>query len=170
MKALGPPESHYLSAAIGWLELGSLTEAEAELAQIQSPQNEHPDVLEVRWLLCARREQWEDGLQVAKALLEKAPKRVSGWLHQAYALRRIPGGSVQKAWDVLLPAAERFPKEPLVAYNLSCYACQMQQLDDARRWFKRALSVGDEEYIRRAALADKDQEPLWPEIRQEQLG
>ena len=34
MKSLGPPDSHHLSAAIGWLELGNVAEAGAELEKI----------------------------------------------------------------------------------------------------------------------------------------
>src|ERR1039457_1785761 len=97
MQKLEPPDTHCFFAAIGWLELGNLAEAKAELAQISPAQQEHPDVLEVRWLVSAGQKQWEEGLQVAQALVRRAPKRSSGWLHQAYALRRIPSGSVQKA-------------------------------------------------------------------------
>ena len=104
MHKLEPPDTHHLSAAIGWLELGLPAEARAELAQVAAATREHPDVLEARWLVAAEEKQWEEGLQVAQALLRRAPKRASGWLHQAYAMRRVPAGGVAKAWEVLLPA------------------------------------------------------------------
>ena len=132
MQKLEPPDTHYFLAAVGWLELGNLAEARAELAQISPAQQEHPDVLEVRWLVSAEQKHWEEGLQIAQALLRCAPKRSSGWLHQAYALRRVPDGGVQKAWEALLPASDKFPKEPTIPFNLCCYACQMRQLDAAR--------------------------------------
>ena len=166
MQKLEPPDTHYFFAAIGWLELGNLTEAQAELAQVSPAQQEHPDVLEVRWLVSAGQKHWEEGLQIAQALLRRAPKRSSGWLHQAYALRRVPGGGVQKAWEALLPASDKFPKEPTIPFNLSCYACQLRQLDAARDWLKRALAVGGKEKIKQMALKDSDLEPLWDEIRQ----
>ena len=75
---------------------------------------------------------WEEGLQVAQTLLRRAPERPSGWLHQAYALRRVPDGGLQKAWEALLPAFDKFPKDLLIRFNLSCYACQMRRLDAAR--------------------------------------
>lgn len=165
MQPLGLPDTHYLSAALGWLGLGNLAEAEAELAQISPEHQGHPDVLEVRWLVCAERQAWEEGLHIARALLQSAPERSSGWLHQAYAVRRVPGGTVRQAWEALLPASERFPKEPIVPYNLACYACQMQDLDTARVWLKRALKTGGKERIKLMALADPDLEPLWEEIR-----
>src|SRR2546428_10691263 len=112
MKRLEPPDSHHLSAALGWLELGNVAEAKAELAVIGAGQQEHPDALEVRWLLCAQEARWAEGLEIARKLLERAPERASGWLHQAYALRRVPTGSVKQAWDALLPAFDKFPQEP----------------------------------------------------------
>ena len=165
MPKLEPPDTHHFSAAIGWLELGLPAEAKVELARIAPALQDHPDVLEVRWLVVAEEKHWEEGLRIAQALLQRAPKRSSGWLHQAYALRRVPGGSVVKAWEALLPACDKFPKEPVIPYNLSCYACQMQQLDTARLWFKRAVAVGGMEKIKRMALQDPDLEPLWAEIR-----
>jgi predicted Zn-dependent protease len=165
MQKLEPPDTHYFSAAIGWLELGNVEEAKAELAHIGAERQEHPDVLEVRWAIAAEEKRWEEGLQAAQALLRCAPKRSSGWLHQAYALRRIPDGSVQKAWDALLPAFDKFPKEPTIPFNLACYACQLQQPEVARNWLKRAVAVGGKEKIKRMALSDPDLEPLWEEIQ-----
>ena len=65
-----------------------------------------------------------------------------------------------------MPAAEKFPTEPVIAYNLSCYACQMQQLDAARVWLKRAIKIGGKEELKQMALADEDLKPLWPEIEE----
>jgi hypothetical protein len=104
-------------------------------------------------------------LQVARLLVQTAPKRPSGWLHQAYALRRAPDGSIAKAWEALLPAANRFPKQSIIPYNLACYAAQMQQLESARAWLRRALAIGDKEHLKALALADPDLEALWPEVR-----
>jgi hypothetical protein len=165
MGDIDPPNSHYLSGALGWLELGNVLEAEAELGLIGSDLHNHPDVLEVRWLIAAAREQWQEGLKIARTLLQEAPNNSSGWLHQAYALRRVPEGGVKKAWEALLPAFDKFPKESIISYNLSCYACQMEQLEAARVWLKRALFIGGKERIKRMALCDPDLAPLWEEIR-----
>ena len=165
MQRLEPSDIHCLSAAIGWLELGNTGEARAELALVRSELNEHPDVLEVHWLLCAQEGLWEAALQIARSLVQSAPDRSSGWLHQAYALRRVADGSVKKAWQALLPAYDKFPKEPTISYNLSCYACQMQQMEAARVWFKRAAVIGGKEKMKQMALDDPDLEALWEEIK-----
>ena len=103
-------------------------------------------------------------MEVADAELAAAPDDPAGWLHRAYALRRVSDGGLTRAWDALLPAAKKFPAEPVVAYNLSCYACQLQQLDIARHWLQRALAAGQKAAIKKMALADADLQPLWPEI------
>jgi Flp pilus assembly protein TadD len=145
--------------------LGCRDEAIAELEQISTDNQEHPDVLEVRWIILADAKQWEVALEVARKLVSRAPKRASGWLNQAYALRRSASGGLVQAWEALIPAAEKFPKEPTVFYNLSCYACQMDRLDDAREWLQRALKTGKKDKIKLMALEDADLKPLWEEIR-----
>lgn len=166
MQSLEPSDIHRLNAALGWLGLNCPADARAELDAIAPAQQSHPAVLEACWLLCAHEKNWGDALEVAGRELQFAPDAASGWLHRAYALRRVSGGGLAQAWEALLPAAGKFPKEPVIAYNLSCYACQMQQLDLAREWFQRAVAAGEKKVIQQMALNDDDLRPLWPEIRQ----
>lgn len=166
MSRLEPPHTHSVKAAVGWLELGLPEEALTELAGLPADLQEHADVLELRWESLARQQRWDPALEVATILLRNAPDRPSAWLHHAYALRRSSGGGLSEAWTALLPAAERFPNEMLIAFNLSCYACQMNRLDDARAWLCRALEVGPRERIKQMALQDKDLQPLWNEIQE----
>lgn len=162
---LEPPDLHYWNAANGWLGLGRRDEAMMELQYISAENQRHPDVLETRWAIYVQESQWDDAIEVARKLVQRAPERASGWLNHAYAVRRAPGGSLAQAWDVLRPVADKFPKDPIVHFNLACYACQMGQLDEARDWLRRALKAGDKEQIKLMALVDEDLAPLWPEIR-----
>ena len=164
MSKLEPPDSHHLDAAIGWLGLGCAADAREELAKLSPASLNHPDALEIRWLLAVRDQHWNDALELARLELKLAPEDSSGWLHHAYALRRVSHGGLVLAWGALLPAAEKFPEEPVIAFNLSCYACQLQQPDVARTWLKRALKIGGKQPIKKMALADDDLKPLWPEI------
>jgi Flp pilus assembly protein TadD len=161
-----PPDSHHLDAAIGWLGLGCVDEARAALGQVAARYQTHPQVLEARWSLAAYERQWDDALRIADEELAQSPEDAGGWLHRAYALRRVTGGGLPQAWDALLPAAKKFPSEPVIAYNLSCYACQMTQLDIARHWLQRAVMIGQKEGIKKMALADADLQPLWSEIEE----
>jgi tetratricopeptide (TPR) repeat protein len=163
---LQPPDSLHLLAAEGWLELGNATEAGEEIARIDAAHLDHPDVLEMRWAICVAGESWEAGLSVAETLVRVAPERASGWLHQAYALRRIKGGGLQRAWDALRPAYEKFPKAEVISFNLACYAAQMGRLDEAWEWLHKSMeAAGDVDAIKKMALADMDLHPLWERIR-----
>jgi|ERR1043166_2399099 tetratricopeptide (TPR) repeat protein len=163
---LAPPDTHHLSAAIGWLELGNSAEAGEELARISPAALEHPDVLEVRWQICANSKSWEAAAEVAELCVAKAPERASGWLHRAYAKRRVPGGGLDPAWEALRPAFEKFPDEPIIPFNLACYAAQAGRLDEALDWLQRAIAASRNlNEIKRMALADPDLQPLWERIR-----
>ncbi len=163
---LEPPDSHHLRAAVGWMELGNPTEAGEELARISEANVEHPAVLEVRWELCASTRSWEAAFAVAEALVRVAPELSSGWVHRAYAMRRMRHGGLQLAWSLLLPAADMFPKEDIIPYNLACYAAQQARPDAAWEWLQRAIKVaGDLKLIRDRALLDADLQPLWERIR-----
>jgi len=165
---LEPPDSHYLRAAEGWLELGHPSEASQELRKINPELRGHPEVLEVRWQVCAQSEKWNPCAEIGKALVELAPDRVASWIYRAYGLRRATGGSLQVAWDALLPAVEKFPEDHVISFNLACYACQMGRLPEARIWLKRALEIaekdGKQNLVWLRALDDPDLEPLWEDI------
>lgn len=165
MPKIGPPDVHFLNAAVGWLGLGLRSEARAELDSISPENQRHPDVLETRWVICAEEKQWDAALDVARKLLLSAPDRPSGWLHHAFALRRADASGLEKARESLKLAAEKFPAEPIIPYNLSCYACQLRHLDEAKLWLRRAFIVGGKDRIKRMALEDPDLKPLWQEIK-----
>jgi tetratricopeptide (TPR) repeat protein len=166
VRQLEAPDLHLLQAAQGWMGLGSLSDALTELKDISPENQRHPAVLELRWIIYIQQENWDAALGAATDLVVEAPESANSWLHRSYALRRATGGGVAKARAALEPALEKFPEEPVISYNLSCYACQMQDLEIARRWFQRALAIGKKKEIKRMALADPDLEPLWEEIRQ----
>jgi Flp pilus assembly protein TadD len=162
-----PPNSHHLRAAIGWLELGNHVEAGEEIARITPTLLDHPDVLEVRWAVCAAGGSWDAAVTVADALVGIAPERSSGWIHRAYALRRVKSGGLQLAWAALRPAFEKFPKEDVIPYNLACYAAQSGRLDEAWDWLHKAMeAAGDVKGIKERALSDSDLQPLWDRVRE----
>jgi len=165
MDKLGHPDVHHLYSAVGWLELGNPEEAKADLARIREEHRQHPDVLEVSWMIAAEQQDWEEGLKIARKLVEVAPERPAGWLHQAYTLRRVKDGGLEKAREALLPVAARFPEEPTVLYNLSCYDCQLGDLALARSWLDQAIRLAGIETIKKMALSDPDLEPIWTQIR-----
>jgi hypothetical protein len=122
-------------------------------------------VLEVRWLLLAGKCDWAGALAVADKILKVVPDRSSGWVHKAYALRRVQGGGLAQAELVLREAVERFPRESLIPFNLACYACQMSREDEALQWLQRAFGLPKTATLKAMALEDEDLRPLWERIR-----
>ena len=164
---LAPPDSHHLQAAIGWLELGNPSEAGEEIARISADALEHPDVLSVRWQICASTQSWEAAYEVADLWTRKGLERPEGLIHKAYALRRMKDGGLKAARYVLLVAAELFPNEPMIRYNLACYAAQSGGLEEGWEWLQKAMALGGRRSaLKKLALADVDLQPLWDRIRQ----
>jgi len=158
-------DAHQLNAACGWLELGNLAEVRAELAGMSPESRTHPAVLRLQFALAAAEQNWDAAFAFAEQLLCALPGEPAGWLHCAYALRRKRGGGLEQARDFLAPAAQKFPREATIAFNLACYECQLRDLPAARRWLQRACEIGGQQQIHAQALADADLQPLWAEIQ-----
>jgi len=163
MKALEPPDSHFLSAAQGWMELGCHREANEELARIRPERARHPDVLQVRWHIQAKAKQWETCLEIGKTMVQVEPNEPYGWINRANALFYLK--RYQEAHDALWPALERFPENPFVPYNLACYTCQLGRVEEALVWFQKALDFSDRKQLIEMGLKDPDLEPIWVQIR-----
>lgn len=168
MLPLEPPDTHYLNAATGWLLLGDVTEARSEFNQIRLALRTHPEVMEFEWRLLARERRWLAAAEVGERLVQSSPEDANAWVHRSYALHELH--RTREAFDQLLPAAGRFPKEMIIPYNLACYTCQLGDLAAARRWLDRALALSEgaqQKLIRlEAALEDTDLQPLWAELRE----
>ena len=165
---LEPPDSHLVRAAEGWLELGLPHEADVELSQLSDEAKAHPQALHAGWSVHAHRTEWNLAHAVAESLVQTVPDDATGWVHRAYATRRMNGGGLQAAWDALRPAVELFPDETIIPYNLACYACQLGKSDAASHWLGRALEIAGKQRVRESlkamALADADLAPLREEI------
>jgi len=164
VKPLEPPDVHHLRAAQGWLELGNWREAGDELKNIAGPLLGHPAVLQVRWGIDAAANRWDAAVEVARTTAKSYPDMPDGWIHWAYALRRLEG--IPEARRVLIGVVDKFPREFIIRYNLACYACQLGHLMDARAWLEKARKLAGRHDVRAMALDDPDLEPLWKEIRE----
>jgi predicted Zn-dependent protease len=162
MKPLEPPDSMHLDAARGWLGLGNPQEADAELDNLTPALKTHPDVLEVRWHICAYSKQWDGCVAVANDLIKLAPKRSSGWINRANSL--YWSGHAQEAFDSLLPAVDRFPKVWAIPYDLACYCAQLGQVDEAKSWLAKAFAIPtsatEKQLVKLTALQDPDLVPI----------
>lgn len=152
-----------LDAAVGWVGLGNIDEAAKELDQVSAEYENHPDVLEVRWELDGRRRRWQPALKTAELLVRGYPERCSGWLHRSYCLHELQ--RTLEAWNKLMPAYDRFPKEATIPYNLACYACRLGNLEQAQSWLERAVKIRGRRAIKSLALQDPDLMELHPVLQ-----
>jgi len=163
-KSLAPPDSHYVSAAEGWLMLNNPMEARAELEHVSKEHRKHPEFLEAQWHIHAAFHEWEPAINTAELCIQVDPKSAFGWIHRSYSLHELK--RTKEAWNRLEPATVLFPKDPIIAYNMACYACQLGQMDISLKWLKKALELGVPQVIKKMALTDPDLVPLLPEIKE----
>lgn len=160
-KSISPlqlPEAFYVQAAIGWLDLGNISEARAELGQLSPAHREHPDALEVWWKVFAEAADWTSALAMAEKLVILAPARVSGWVDRSYALHEL--ARTKEAYELLSPLVEKFREHFVIPYNLACYQCRMGNNEAALRWLRCAVEAADVKTIRNMATQDPDLAPL----------
>src|SRR5262245_43327198 len=139
MQDLSRTDKLHLQAAVGWLELGDWSEADAELECITPSLRAHPDVLAVRWQICAHAKKWEACMDIAEAIIKLDPSRTDGWIHRSFALHEIQ--HTQEAFDKLRPVAKRFPSVWKIPYNLACYCSQLRRFEEAEEWLKKAMAI-----------------------------
>ncbi len=145
-------------AADGWVDLGDAREAMRELSRVSRKGSRHPDALETQWRVLAHLHRWPEALVVACDVVAVAPARASGWIHRSYTLHELR--RTTEALECLLPAAERFPEDAIIPYNLACYACQVGDVVKAKQWLRRAANLRGREAIREMAKGDSDLAPL----------
>ncbi len=85
-------------------------------------------------------------------LLEQFPKLDFIWINRSYALHEL--NRTQEAFDALLPAVKKFPKEWLIRYNLACYSSQLGQASAAMKLLKQAIRLASNKEIKAMALED----------------
>lgn len=137
-----------LSQASGYIGLGMVREAAAELEQVPAAAARRPEVLALRALVLQEQEDWPELVEVAGRLVKIRPREAGWWIAWAYATRRSQ--SLVAAEAILLRAEQVHPHEPTVQFNLGCYACLRGDLDEARRRVDRAVAL-DESFHRMAA-------------------
>lgn len=145
-----------LSHTRGYLELGMVEEAAAELERVPQSAAQDFDVRVLRALVLQEKKQWPELAPLAAGLAREKPGDAGWWIMWAYAVRRAE--SLAAAEKILLQATTNHPKEATIQFNLGCYACQRGDLVRARAYVDCAIAL--DEHFREAAAIDPDLAPL----------
>jgi tetratricopeptide (TPR) repeat protein len=146
-----------LSHTRGYLALGMLAEAEAELNAADAGGGaELPEVRMLRVALLHEKQDWPALRTLARALVETQPEEAGWWVSLAFATRRA--SSLAEARTILLEAESRHRDEAIIQFNLACYAAQIGAIDEARERIRRAIDLN--EAFRELARHDPDLDPL----------
>ena len=149
------PKRH-LSHAQGYLGLGMVAEAAAELAHVSGPDAATTQALAVRIAVLHEQRDWPAVRDLAGELIRRDATDAAIWITWAYATRRTD--SLAAAEGILLEAEKTHPKEPTIQFNLGCYACQRGDLATTRRRLARAIEL--EASFAALAATDPDLAPL----------
>jgi len=150
-------DSRRLIAAEGYLELGMPLDAMEELELIATDGRHVPEVLVLQMEVYRQLKKWDLMQVLASRLAKNDPDEVQWAVSWAFATRRAD--SIESAQRVLLHALERHPFEPILHFNLGCYACQLGDLEGAKK--RLAVAFELDSSWRMLALKDEDLRPLW---------
>jgi tetratricopeptide (TPR) repeat protein len=98
----------------------------------------------------------QNGAPIACALVRAKPDGEYGWIERSFALHELK--QTQEVYDFLLPAENNF-KNWTISYNLACYCSQLDRLEEAQNWFKKAMAI-NEHIVKGEAIDDPDLKPL----------
>lgn len=142
----------HLSYAQGYLELGMVAEAAAELERLPASEKQTTAVQSLRMAILHELEDWPSLASLAAEFVRHTPDESAAWVTWAYATRRAT--SLAAAEEILLLAERHHPAEPTIQFNLGCYACLRGDLREARQRVDRAIEL--EPKFRDAAATDPD--------------
>jgi len=155
-----------IDAVSGYLDLGMIDEALASLEQLEDRHTgvRRAQFLALRLKLSRQHERWDTMRKAAARLKQLAPHEPEVWISEADAIRHAV--SVQAACDHLKEAEILFPDNAHIKFQLGCYHCQLQHLEEGEEYVREATRL--HQHWRLIALQDQDVKPLWPKLKGEQ--
>ncbi len=143
-------------SAVGYANLGMFADALAELDHLSPQMTLDDGVQEFKLRLLERAGRWQDAAGLAARLATNHPDESRWFIAWAFAKRR--SDSLETASKILTDAASLHPKDPLIQFNLGCYAAQRGDLTTAQTYFRSAIEL--DHYLEKLAKQDPDLEPL----------
>ena len=143
-------------SAVGYANLGMFADALAELDHLYPQMTLDDGVQEFKLRLLERAGRWQDAAGLAARLATNHPDESRWLIAWAFAKRR--SDSLETASKILTDAASLHPKDPLIQFNLGCYAAQRGDLTTAQTYVRRAIELDHD--LEKLAHQDPDLEPL----------
>jgi predicted Zn-dependent protease len=150
----------HLEAAMGYLHLGLAEDANDAIERIPPAMKVSKTVLRLRVDIYLAAGAWEHMREVAAFLVRQWPNEPEHRISLAHATRQCR--SIMEAEAVLLDGVELHRDEPIIHFNLACYAAQLGNLTAAR--VRLACAIALDPDVRLMALDDPDLDPLWENL------
>jgi Flp pilus assembly protein TadD len=146
----------HAECAVGYANLGMVNDALEELEHLSPSMAADGGVMEFKLRLLERGQKWSDAASLAAKLASSHPNEARWFVAWAFAKRR--SDSIETASKILSEAASLHPKDPLIQFNLGCYAAQRGDLNAAQTHVRRAIELNHD--LEKLAHEDPDLEPL----------
>ena len=146
----------HAECAVGYANLGMVNDALEELEHLSPSMAADGGVMEFKLRLLERGQKWSDAASLAAKLATSHPNEARWFVAWAFAKRR--SDSIETASKILSEAASLHPKDPLIQFNLGCYAAQRGDLNAAQTHVRRAIELNHD--LEKLAHEDPDLEPL----------
>ena len=147
---------HRAESAVGYANLGMYSDALTELENLSPQMITDDGVQEFKLRLLERAGRWQDAAGLAARLATAHPNESRWFIAWAFAKRR--SDSIETASKILADAASLHPTDPLIQFNLGCYAAQRGDLTSAQTYVRRAIELDHD--LEKLAHEDPDLEPL----------
>ena len=145
-----------LTYANGYRELAMFKDAIKEIDSLPENLRYCEPAVQMRVAIYMEAKQWRKALPFVEQLAKEKPDEVGNIVNLAFVIRRAR--SISRAMPILLKASQDFPDAAIVHYNLGCYACCSNQLEDAKTHLRHAFAL-DQKFLD-TATEDEDLAPL----------
>jgi len=152
------PFSRSLDAAVGYLELGMIEDALAELRQLPAELRHEAEVLEMEAAIGQQTGRWDLAATALEELCGQPGARVDQFIEWGCCLYEL--GRVEACRTALLQAPRERQEHGLWNFHLACYESLLGATAEARRLIAQALSL--EPQLRRMAEANENLAQLLP--------
>ena len=128
-----------LLSAQGYLELGMVEDALAELSFIGISGLNDPDIIELRLHILMQGRKWNEAIAAAEELLRIKNDALPAYIHGAFALHET--GRTAEARDLLLKGPSLLRKDPTFHYNIGCYEAVLGNREAALQSLRQSFAM-----------------------------